>query len=71
MVRHFIARIHEVAVALVAATAWVTLLSSCGVKGPLKPPAPTVNVSVPAPEAPRAPSTEPAASPPKPPEPRP
>ena len=72
MLRQFIVRIRQIAVAFVAAAACVGLLSSCGVKGPLKlPPPPASGAGVPAPDAPPAPSAEPAAAPPKPAEPRP
>ena len=61
MLRDFIARIREVAIAFVAAAICVAPLSSCGVKGPLKlPPAPAAAASA---EAPSAPSAEPPATP--------
>jgi len=65
MLRDFIGRIREVAVAVVAAAMCVAPLSSCGVKGPLKlPPAPAAvpSAAAPAPEAQPAPSPAPPAT---------
>jgi predicted small lipoprotein YifL len=66
MLRDFIARIREVAIAVVAAAMCAAPLSSCGVKGPLKlPPAPAAvpGAAAPAPDAQPAPSTAPSATP--------